>query len=132
MSTVRHGMSTFVLEEAETVQSESIDLGQDACRGGGPELPLGLVRVGLTSATLRAAPAASALVEALVLQMLLQRTGTRQGSEAARDPGSPGALGARWGLHADRQASAEEQMLQSAVEAEQVRPVFHDGQTGER
>lgn len=94
---------------------------QDACRGGGPELPLGLICVGLTSATLRAAPAASALVEALVLQMLLQRRGPRQGSEAARAPGSPGAPGARWGLRADRQASAEEQTLQSAVEAEQVR-----------
>ena len=94
---------------------------QDACRGGGPKLPLGLICVGLTSATLRAAPAASALVEALVLQvLLLQRREPRQGPEAARDPGSPGAPGARWGLRADRQASAEEQTLQSAVEAEQV------------
>ena len=77
--------------------------------------------MGLTSATLRAAPAASALVEALVLQvLLLQRRERPQGPEAARDPGSPGAPGARWGLRAARQASAEEQMLQSAVEAEQV------------
>lgn len=103
------------------LESKCAHLCQDACRGGGPELPLGLICVGLTSATLRAAPAASALVEALVLQMLLQRREPRQHPEGVRDPGAPGAPGARWGLRADRQASAEEQTLQSAVEAEQVK-----------
>ena len=53
--------------------------------------------------------------------MLMRRSGTRQGSGAARDPGNPGAPGARSGLRADRQASAEEQVLQSAAEVEQVK-----------
>ncbi|KAK9841839.1 hypothetical protein WJX81_006512 [Elliptochloris bilobata] len=66
--------------DARTIQAHFASLIEDACRGGGIELSLGLIRVGLTSATLRAAPAAAALVE----------------------------------------ASAEEQMLQSAIEAEQA------------
>lgn len=83
---------------------------QDACRGGCAEMPLGLIRVGLTSATLRAAPAASALVEALLQQMLAQR--------APGLPESParGGAGGASGLRADRQASAEEQVLQSAAD----------------
>jgi hypothetical protein len=86
---------------------------QDACRGGSTELPLSLIRVGLTSATLRAAPAASALVEALVLQMLAQRAPAAPKSPARAGPGSHGG---GWGLRADRQASGEEQVLQSAAE----------------
>lgn len=96
---------------------------QDACRGGGPELPLGLIRVGLTSSTLRAAPAAAALVEALVLQMLVHRPpGPRMGAGRSGTGESEGAAGngGGGGLQLDRQASAEEQMLQSAAEAEEV------------
>jgi hypothetical protein len=86
---------------------------QDACRGGSAELLLALIRVGLTSATLRTAPAASALVEALVLQMLAQHAPAAPKSPARAGLGGHGG---GWGLRADRQASAEEQVLQSAAE----------------